>query len=265
MDILREIADKTIERIAEQKRLVSEYDVRKQAEQLAKNSDNAFAFYKSLSKSGISCICEVKKASPSKGLIAEQFDYVDIAKDYEKGGAGAVSVLTEPYWFLGSDEYLKEIRQNISIPIIRKDFTVDDYMIYQAKAMGADAVLLICSITENDVLKHRIELAKALGLSALVETHSEQEIENALNAGAEILGVNNRNLRDFSVDISLSAELRKRVPSDVLFVAESGIKTAQQVRELEKQGVDAVLVGETLMRAENRLQTVREFCNKSQS
>ncbi len=260
MDILREIADKTVERIAEQKKLVSDYEIREKAEQTAKKSDNNFAFYKSLSREGISCICEVKKASPSKGLIAEQFDYVNIAKDYEKGGAGAVSVLTEPYWFLGSNEYLKEIRQNISIPIIRKDFTVDDYMIYEAKALGADAVLLICTITENDVLKHRIELAKSLGLSALVETHSEQEIENALNAGAEILGVNNRNLKDFSVDISLSAKYRNRVPKNVLFVAESGIKTSKQVRELEKQGVDAVLVGETLMRAKNRLETVREFC-----
>ena len=262
MNILKEIADKTRLRVADQKKNVSESHMRAAAETLAKDNSNSFAFYKALSGKGIHCICEVKKASPSKGLIAEDFDYVNIAKDYEKGGASAVSVLTEPYWFLGSNEYLKEIRKNISIPILRKDFTVDDYMIYEAKVIGADAVLLICTITENDVLKHRIELAKSLGLSSLVEAHSEEEIQAAIDAGAEIIGVNNRNLKDFSVDVSLSAKFRKEVPENILFVAESGIKTAQQVRDLESDGVNAVLVGETLMRASDRVKAVRDFCGR---
>ena len=262
MNILNEIADKTRLRVAEQKKNVSESQMRAAAETLAKDKSNSFAFYKALSGKGIHCICEVKKASPSKGLIAEDFDYVNIAKDYEKGGASAVSVLTEPYWFLGSNEYLKEIRKNISIPILRKDFTVDDYMIYEAKVIGADAVLLICTITENDVLKHRIELAKSLGLSSLVEAHSEEEIQAAIDAGAEIIGVNNRNLKDFSVDVSLSAKFRKEVPENILFVAESGIKTVQQVRDLESDGVNAVLVGETLMRASDRVKAVRDFCGR---
>ncbi|MCI7211619.1 MAG: indole-3-glycerol phosphate synthase TrpC [Ruminococcus bromii] len=262
MNILNEIADKTRLRVAEQKKNVSESQMRAAAETLAKDKSNSFAFYKALSGKGIHCICEVKKASPSKGLIAEDFDYVNIAKDYEKGGASAVSVLTEPYWFLGSNEYLKEIRKNISIPILRKDFTVDDYMIYEAKVIGADAVLLICTITENDVLKHRIGLAKSLGLSSLVEAHSEEEIQAAIDAGAEIIGVNNRNLKDFSVDVSLSAKFRKEVPENILFVAESGIKTVQQVRDLESDGVNAVLVGETLMRASDRVKAVRDFCGR---
>lgn len=163
---------------------------------------------------------------------------------------------------MGSNEYLKEIRKNISIPILRKDFTVDDYMIYEAKVIGADAVLLICTITENDVLKHRIGLAKSLGLSSLVEAHSEEEIQAAIDAGAEIIGVNNRNLKDFSVDVSLSAKFRKEVPENILFVAESGIKTVQQVRDLESDGVNAVLVGETLMRASDRVKAVRDFCGR---
>ncbi len=262
MDILNEIAAKTKVRISEQKKIIPLAEMRNTAEALAKSKNNCFSFYKALCGSGIHCICEVKKASPSKGLIAPDFDYVSIAKDYEKGGASAVSVLTEPYWFLGRNEYLKEIRKNISIPILRKDFTVDDYMIYEAKVIGANAVLLICTITEDGALKHRIELAKSLGLTPLVEAHSESEIKSAINAGAEIIGVNNRNLKDFSVDITLSTKFRNEVPDNILFVAESGITSPQQVKELENQGVNAVLVGEALMRSQDRLKTVREFCGR---
>lgn len=259
MNILLEIAEKTRVRVQEQKEMVSFEEIKKEAEHLASSFDGSFAFYNALKKEGISLICEAKKASPSKGLIAPDFDYVSIARDYEKGGAAAISVLTEPYWFLGSDEYLKEIRAAVKIPVLRKDFTVDDYQIYEARVLGADAVLLICAITEAEDLRRRISLAKSLGLSALVETHNEEEIKTAVACGAEIIGVNNRNLKDFSVDVSLSGKYKSLVPENVVFVAESGITSPKQVRSLESQGVDAALIGETLMRAENRVEAVKEF------
>lgn len=262
MNILFEIAEKTRERVEERKKQVSLEEIKAEAETLAKSFDGEYRFYNALRGEGIHLICEAKKASPSKGLIADNFDYVNIARDYEKGGASAISVLTEPYWFLGSDEYLKEIRQNVSVPILRKDFTVDNYMIYEAKCIGADAVLLICMLMDETTLKHRIELAEGLGLSALVETHSGEEIEMAVSAGAKIIGVNNRNLTDFSVDVSLSGKYREKVPKDIIFVAESGIKNETQVRVLEKQGVNAVLIGETLMRAGDRAEAVRRFLGR---
>ena len=262
MNILFEIAEKTRERVEERKKQISLEEIKARAEALAKDFDGEYKFYNALSGEGIHLICEAKKASPSKGLIAENFDYVNIAKDYENGGASAISVLTEPYWFLGSDEYLKEIRQNVSLPILRKDFTIGDYMIYEAKCLGADAVLLICMLMDDDTLKHQIQLAESLGLSALVETHSGDEIEMAISAGAKIIGVNNRNLTDFSVDVSLSGKYREKVPKNILFVAESGIKDEEQVRALEVQGVNAVLIGETLMRAENRAEAVRRFLGR---
>ncbi|MBR1892862.1 MAG: indole-3-glycerol phosphate synthase TrpC, partial [Lachnospiraceae bacterium] len=207
----------------------------------------------------ISFICECKKASPSKGLIAEDFPYVDIAKDYEKAGADAISVLTEPKWFLGSDEYLKEIKAEVSIPLLRKDFTVDEYMIYEAKVMGASAVLLIVSILTKEQIVRYINICDELGLSALVETHDEKEVETALAAGARIIGVNNRNLKDFSVDTSNSANLRKKIPESVVFVSESGVKTSDDVEKLRNIGADAVLIGETLMRAADKSKTLNEL------
>ncbi len=267
-DILAEIADRTRERVAKQKESVSLEEMVKQAEYVIGNGSGrpadggtggAYPFKNALLGDGIHLICEVKKASPSKGVIAEEFPYVEIAGDYERGGASAISVLTEPYYFLGSNEYLKEIRQEVSVPILRKDFIVDEYQIYETKALGADACLLICAILDRDILKRYLELAHRLGLSALVETHDAAEIETAVKAGAGIIGVNNRNLKDFSVDIGHSRELRRLVPEGIIFVAESGIREKEQVAQLYREGVNAVLIGETLMRAPDREKSVREF------
>jgi indole-3-glycerol phosphate synthase len=200
----------------------------------------------------MSFICECKKASPSKGLITPDFPYTEIALDYERAGASAVSVLTEPRWFLGSSAYLKEISESVSIPCLRKDFTVDEYMIFEAKLLGASAVLLICSILDQEKLKEYIRICDSLGLSALVEAHNEDEIRMALAAKSRIIGVNNRNLRNFTIDFENSIRLRKMVPDDVIFVAESGVKTREDILRLQEAGVDAVLIGESLMRAADR-------------
>ena len=220
--ILEEIAAKTKERIEEEKSKRSLKELKAIAAELKK--DTGFPFEAALAKPGMSFICEVKKASPSKGIIAEHFPYVEIGKEYETAGADALSVLTEPYYFKGSDEYLSAIRKEVSIPIIRKDFTVDEYMIYQAKVIGADAVLLICSLLSPMQLSEYGGIAKELGLSALVEAHDGKEIDMALSAGAKIVGVNNRNLKDFTVDINNSVRLRELVPENILFVSESGMK-----------------------------------------
>lgn len=218
-----------------------------------------FEFEKALQKDGISFICECKKASPSKGVIAEDFPYLEIAKEYEKAGADCISVLTEPSRFLGSDEYLNDIAKNVSIPCLRKDFTVHEYQIYEAKLLGAKAVLLICSILTEEQISEYIKICDTLGISAVVEAHDENEIQSALNGGARIIGVNNRSLKDFSVDTNNSKKLRQLVPEDVIFVSESGIKTAEDVRKLREIGVNAVLIGETLMRAENKAEKLKEL------
>ncbi len=212
----------------------------------------AFAFEQALAKPGLSFICECKKASPSKGLIAPEFPYLDIARAYEVAGADAISVLTEPKWFLGSDQYLQEIAAAVDIPCLRKDFTVDEYMIYEAKVLGASAVLLICSLLKEGEIRDSIALCDTLGLSALVEAHDEDEVKMALRAGARVIGVNNRNLKTFSVDTENSKRLRELLPPDVLFVSESGVRSAQDVAELRAIGADAVLIGETLMRAADK-------------
>ena len=218
-----------------------------------------FAFEKALSGPDLAFICEVKKASPSKGLIAPEFPYVQIAKDYEAAGADAISVLTEPRWFLGSKEYLNEIADAVSVPCLRKDFTVDEYMIWSARARGASAVLLICAILDDARLRAFRELADELGLSALVEAHEEREVERALKAGARVVGVNNRDLRDFTVDTGNSTRLRSLIPDDVLYVSESGVKTAEDVAQLRAMGADAVLIGETLMRAADKTAKLAEL------
>ncbi|QNU67399.1 indole-3-glycerol phosphate synthase TrpC [Ruminiclostridium herbifermentans] len=210
-----------------------------------------FTFENALKTKDISFICEVKKASPSKGIIAEHFPYIQIAQEYEKAGANAISVLTEPYFFLGNDDYLKEIKKSVKIPILRKDFTIDPYQIYEAHLLGADAVLLICTLLDTKELKEYIKIADSLGLSCLVEAHDEPELYSALEAGARIIGVNNRNLKTFEVDINNSVRLRKLVPNDKVFVSESGIKTPSDVAALRNNGTNAVLIGETLMRSQN--------------
>lgn len=209
-----------------------------------------FHFERALVAPGdIHFICECKKASPSKGLIAPDFPYLEIAKQYEAAGASAISVLTEPKWFLGSDDYLRKIAAEVQTPCLRKDFTVDPYMIYEAKLLGASAVLLICALLDTKTLASYIEIADSLGLSALVEAHDEAEVASAAAAGARIIGVNNRNLKDFTVDIHNSIRLREYAPAGMIFVAESGIRTPEDVENLRRHGVNAVLIGEQLMRA----------------
>jgi len=255
--ILEEIAKKTIERIEENKLKTSISEMRKKAFDSEIKKD--FQFFKALSTKDLSFICEVKKASPSKGIITQNFPYVDIAKDYEKAGASAVSVLTEPFWFKGNDEFVKEISQKINIPILRKDFTVDEYMIYEAKLIGASAILLICAILSDNQLKEYTEIAHELGLSVLVEAHDENEVKRALGCGAKIIGVNNRDLRDFTVDINNSIRLRQLVPADYIFVSESGIKTSKDIKALVENGTNAVLIGETLMRCENKENMLKQL------
>lgn len=212
---------------------------------------NPFAFEKALRSDNLTFICEIKKASPSKGLISEKFPYLEIAREYETSGAGAISVLTEPHFFLGSDEYLKEVKRTVGIPVLRKDFTIDSYQIYEASLIGADAVLLICALLDTDTLKEYIKIADDLGLSCLVEAHDEKEVYSALEAGSRIIGVNNRNLKTFDVDINTSVRLRQLVPDNISFVSESGIRTAEDISVLRKNGTNAVLIGETLMRSNN--------------
>ncbi|MEL7621993.1 MAG: indole-3-glycerol phosphate synthase TrpC [Clostridiales bacterium] len=210
------------------------------------------AFEAALRKPGMSFICEVKKASPSKGVISPDFPYLDIARDYQAAGADCISCLTEPRWFQGSDQIFREIRQAVSLPMLRKDFVVDEYQIYQAKVLGADAVLLICALLDRADIVRYLQLCGQLGLSALVEAHNETEISSALAAGARIIGVNNRNLKNFQVDITNAARLRQQVPPHVLYVAESGVSGPEDVAVLRESGADAVLIGEALMSSRDR-------------
>ena len=256
MNILDQLADHARQRVEAAKQQTPLAGVKRQALALPKGD---FRFEKALAKPGLSFICECKKASPSKGLIAPEFPYLDIAKAYEAAGAEAISVLTEPKWFLGSDTYLKEIASTVSTPCLRKDFTVDEYMIYEAKLLGASAVLLICTILDDAQLKEYLAVCDSLGLSALVEAHDDTEVNRALKAGARILGVNNRNLKDFTVDTENSRRLRARIPQDVLFVSESGVKTAEDVAQIAAIGADAVLIGETLMRAPDKSSKLQEL------
>ena len=256
MNILDQLAEHARQRVEATKQQVPLAEVKRQALALPKGD---FRFEQALNRPGLSFICECKKASPSKGLIAPEFPYLQIAKDYEAAGADAISVLTEPKWFLGSETYLQEIASAVSTPCLRKDFTVDEYMIYEAKLLGASAVLLICSILSDAQLKAYRELCDVLGLSALVEAHDETEIRRALNAGARIMGVNNRNLKDFTVDTENSRRLRELVPPEVLFVSESGVRTAEDVAAVRAMGADAVLIGETLMRALDKTAKLREL------
>ena len=256
MTILDKLAEHARERVAEAKKDISLSEIYRVAMSMPKGG---FEFENALKSDDISFICECKKASPSKGLIAENFPYLQIAKDYEAAGADCISVLTEPKWFLGRNDYLREIAANVSIPCLRKDFTVDEYMIYEAKTLGASAVLLIVSILSETQLREYIKICVELGLSALVEIHDENEALTAVNAGARLIGVNNRNLKDFSVDTGNSRRLRNLIQRDILFVSESGVKTADDVNALREIGADAVLVGETLMKAENKCDKLKEL------
>ena len=279
MNILKTITERTRERIREQEKLIPPAEMRRMAEAVlreeqagaAANSsgdrlekDYMPAFERALRQPGMSFICEVKKASPSKGIIAEDFPYVDIAKDYEAAGASAISCLTEPYWFLGSDVYLEEIAETVSVPVLRKDFTCSEYMIWQAKALGASAVLLICSMLDDVELREYHRLTEELHMSALVEAHDAGEIEQAKQAGARIIGVNNRNLKDFSVDIDHSARLRQLAGEDTVFVSESGIRGPEDMKALCENGTDAVLIGEMLMRSHDRQAALKTLMQEVQ-
>ena len=254
--ILQQLADYARQRTQAQKQLVSPGEMKEKALSLPTGS---FEFEKALRSPQLSFICECKKASPSKGIISHDFPYLSIARQYSQAGADCISVLTEPKWFLGRNEYLTQISQAVDIPCLRKDFTVDEYMIYQTKVLGAKAVLLICSILSAKQIKEFIGIADTLGISALVEAHNSDEVKTALDCGARIVGVNNRDLRDFSVDTKNSSALRSLVPKDVLFVSESGINTAEDVRTVKQAGADAVLIGEALMRAPDISEKLREL------
>lgn len=256
LNVLEALADHARERVRLSKEKVPADRIKSKALSLPAGD---FAFEQALKTPDISFICECKKASPSKGLIAPDFPYLQIAKDYEKAGADCISVLTEPKWFLGSDEYLRDIAAAVSIPCLRKDFVVDEYMIYEAKLLGAKAVLLICSILDFTTLKAYIDICDELGISALVEAHDDNEVKTAIKARARIIGVNNRNLKDFSVNTENSRRLRELVPPDVLFVSESGVRTAADIELLRKAGADAVLIGETLMRADDKSAKLAEL------
>ena len=247
--ILDKLADYARERTEEAKRIISLIDIKSMAFDMQKDD---YSFEKALKKPELSFILECKKASPSKGLIAPDFPYLQIAKDYEAAGADCISVLTEPKWFLGSNDYLKEIASKVKIPCLRKDFTVDEYMIYEARTLGARAILLICSILSKSQIEEYLGICDELGISAIVETHDEKEVEVAVASGARIIGVNNRNLKDFSVDSSNSKRLRDLIPSDRVFVSESGLKTPEDIKTIRDAGADAVLIGETVMRAADK-------------
>lgn len=254
--ILDELAEHAKERVANAKEKVSFAEIKKQALSLEKGE---FRFEKALLEQRPAIICEVKKASPSKGIIAKDFPYVEIAKEYEKIGGTCISVLTEPKWFLGSDEIFMEIRRAVTLPMIRKDFTVDAYQIYEAKVMGADAVLLICALLDTETIRNDLEICEELGLTALVETHNIDEIKSAITAGAKVLGVNNRNLKDFTVDLDHARDLKKFVPEDIIFVAESGILKVEDGQKLLASGADALLIGEALMRSQDKERFVKEL------
>ncbi len=250
MTILDTIADYARQRVAADKERIGPEVMREQA--LQGGAAAGAAFESALRRPGMGFICEVKKASPSKGIIAPDFPYLDIARDYQAAGADGISCLTEPKWFLGTDQIFREIRQTVDTPMIRKDFTVDEYQIYQAKVLGANAVLLICALLDTRTVARYLELCESLGLAALVEAHDREEIASAVSAGARIIGVNNRNLKDFSVDFSNAARLRDLIPPEAVYVAESGVTGPEDARALRSIGADAALVGEALMRAENK-------------
>lgn len=222
-------------------------------------SSKNFFFENSLKNKDFAFICEIKKASPSKGVIVEDFPYTDIAQEYEKAGASAISVLTEPHFFKGNDKYLKDVADIVNIPVLRKDFIIDEYQIYQAKLIGADAVLLICAVLDESTLKNFINIATSLKLSCLVETHNEEEIKKALSCNAKIIGINNRDLKTFNVDINTSLKLRKFIPENKILISESGIKIAQDIKMLKDAGFNGALIGESMMLSKDKKQFLSEL------
>ena len=267
MNILNEIAEYSAYRVFMDKREYSLEELKERCKALGEISadtenaaaDGIFRFGQALKKPGISVISEIKKASPSKGIISEDFPYLDIVGEYKKAGADCISCLTEPKWFMGSDDIFAAVRAYSKLPMIRKDFVVDEYQLYQAKLLGADAVLLICALLDEDTVSYYLDICRELKMDALVETHDAAEIESAVRAGAKLIGVNNRNLKDFSVDFANARELRSLVPENCIYVAESGVKSAEDAAVIKEIGADAVLIGEALMRAEDKAALIRAF------
>lgn len=255
--ILDRIVAATEKRVKEAKEKLSLSELQQQVERMPITKE--FPFEQALQELDFNFICEVKKASPSKGIIAEEFPYLEIAKDYEMAGAAAISVLTEPDFFLGSPQYLQEIAEAVHIPVLRKDFIIDEYQIYEAKLWGASAILLIASILDDDTMRRFHELADSLGLSCLVEAHDETEVLRSVNVGARIIGVNNRNLKDFTVDVNNSIRLRKLLDESVIFVSESGLDTAADIQCLRSNNIHAALMGESFMRSANKVEKLAEL------
>lgn len=260
-NILDQITAKARGRVRKKKEFVSPQEIKMRAEAICQDTlkKPKITFREALMKEGMSYICEVKKASPSKGIITDDFPYLDIAMEYEAAGAAAISCLTEPFYFMGDDRYLAEISEAVDIPVLRKDFVVSDYMIYEAKTLGASAVLLICSVLTEEKLSEYIRLSQNLGMDALVEAHDEAEVKKAVNAGANIIGINNRDLRSFRVDMENSVKLRSLVPENIIFVSESGIRSNDDIRKLRHNNVDAVLIGEILMRSSDKKAALKEL------
>ena len=257
MNILEKLAQESKLRVETDKKKISLEEIKIAAQN--SKLGNGEKFISALKRPILSFICEVKKASPSKGIISKDFPYLEIAKEYEAADADCISCLTEPKYFLGSDKIFSEIRAAVEVPMLRKDFTVDEYQIYQAKAMGADAVLLICAILTTAEIEEFLTICEELKICAIVETHDELEIKSALSAGASIIGVNNRNLKNFTVDFETAAKLRELIPAEKIYIAESGVKTPADISTLKKIGADAVLIGETLMRAENKIEMLKSL------
>lgn len=261
MNILDKICETTKERIEKEKQKISLVEVRKNAESIKNiEKEKYFNFEKAIGKKEkINFICEIKKASPSKGIIAENFDYIEISKDYQKAGADAISCLTEPHYFLGSDEYLKAVKETVNIPVLRKDFIIDEYMIYKSKNIKADAILFIAAVLDKYKLKDFFDIANYFGLSSLFEIHNEEELEKVLNLNPRIIGVNNRDLKTFKVDINNSVRLRKLIPNNIIFVSESGIKSREDIKILEENKTSAVLIGESLMTKKDKEKEIKKL------
>ena len=261
MNILDKICETTKERIEKEKQKISLVEVRKNAESIKNiEKEKYFNFEKAIGKKEkINFICEIKKASPSKGIIAEDFDYIEIAKYYQKAGADAISCLTEPHYFLGADEYLKAVKETVNIPVLRKDFIIDEYMIYKSKNIKADAILLIAAVLDKYKLKDYFDIANDLGLSSLFEIHNEEELEKVLNLNPRIIGVNNRDLKTFEVDINNSVRLRKLIPNNIIFVSESGIKCREDIKTLEENKTSTVLIGESLMTKKDKEKEIKKL------
>lgn len=252
MNILDKITEKTKTRTEK----LNINDLKEKVQNLPRKD---FIFKNALSGDKIKIISEIKKASPSKGLICQDFDPIKIAKEYNEAKTDCISILTEPYFFLGNNAYIKDVKKVTDIPILRKDFIIDEKQIYESKIIGADCILLICAILDEKKLKEFLNLAHKLCLSALVEAHNEDEIKTALNCNAEIIGVNNRNLKTFEVDFNNTFKLRKLVPDDIIFVSESGIKTREDIIKLEENNVNAVLIGETFMKSKNKIEEIKKL------